>query len=46
MEGGADKAYSGNWKTDPHLGIIPRAMEHIFDTLTSEVFSGIGVLAS
>ncbi|CAJ0929234.1 unnamed protein product, partial [Mesorhabditis belari] len=36
MEGGADKAYSGNWKTDPNLGIIPRAMEHIFDTLEAE----------
>ncbi|CAJ0573656.1 unnamed protein product, partial [Mesorhabditis spiculigera] len=36
MEGGADKAYSGNWKTDPHLGIIPRAIEQIFNSLETE----------
>ena len=43
MEGEKSSGSEFSWKNDPHSGIIPRTMNHIFDELNSGGFSEYAV---
>jgi kinesin family protein 11 len=43
MEGEKSSGSEFSWENDPHSGIIPRTMNHIFDELNSGGFSEYAV---
>lgn len=38
MAGEPDPSHSGGWQDDPGMGIIPRALQQLFEELEAQVF--------